>query len=196
MNFVGLDIETTGLDYAKGHRLIQVGIAQDVSRDPSSADGRLVITRDVRPFGRVVFDEEAMTVNGFTPERIARAPRQFEVEKEIVEKFEAAGFGPGEVTAVGWNVGAFDLHFLYLEMPTLAKFFSHRVLDLTGIAILLAEIQGKSREEIKREIQGAVAARLAGRGIDAEWHDAGYDARAALEAFALLRSRGWMGVLL
>lgn len=169
MTLVGLDIETTGLDRRQHHRLIQIGIAHGVFD---------VMTHDVKPIGTVVCDPVAMAINKFTPERIDVGWPDDEVDHLLSERLRDRGHAPASLTAVGWNVGSFDLHFLREDLPQTAAFFSHRVIDLTGIFI--AHYGERWREEKDRSHR-EVADLL---GV-AKWHDAGFDAVAALVAFRL-----------
>lgn len=167
MNFVGLDIETTGLDMWKKHRLIQIGIAFHRQN---------VICHDVQPWGIVKFDPEAMKVNGFTEERVAAAEFQMVIDNSIYNELMNMGHSPNaQLTPVGWNVGPFDLPFVKAELPRTAKFFSHRVVDLSSIAMFLA---GGSDDWRKRKDEGhKTIEEILG---EVKWHDAGYDALAAL----------------
>ena len=176
-NYVGLDIETTGLEPSENHRLIQFGIY--FQRDGDT------LVRDILPMGTMVLDPEAMKVNGFSLARIQAGSPNDEADEEIVQWLEAKGIEPDSLTAVGFNVGWFDQHgFIKKELPKTAKFFGRRSVDLTGITYLFSEIESKPREQVKNEIRDTVAKRLVGKAM---WHDAGYDARAAIETFVVMQ---------
>lgn len=175
MIYAGLDIETTGLDHTQGHRLIQVAIAYGVTN----------ICVDVLPVGNMAIDVEALAVNRFTLERIGLALRQEIVDNLILEQVACLGLRPGDLTAVGWNVGSFDLPFVKKELPKTAALFSHRVIDLTGIAQLAAEHNRTDRETVKRAWHQRAAEIMGG---EPNWHNAGWDARAALTVWDWLRT--------
>lgn len=174
MILAGLDIETTGTDYNKGHRLIQIGIA--------FRDG-LKIAYDVQPTGDIMIQQEAMDVNRFTLERIGSAPFTARVDDAISNKLANTGLKEGDITPVGWNVGGFDMGFVKRELPKTAAFFSYRTLDLTGVAIIYELTTGKPYKDLKQELHQKIVERL---GRDKR-HDALYDAEAALEAVELLK---------
>ena len=176
-NFVGLDIETTGLEPDQGHRLIQIGLYFQ--------ENGAKLTRDILPIGTMTIDPEAMAVNGFTVERIQQGTPNDEADAEIAAWLRGKGLETDSLVAVGFNVGWFDQHgFLKRELPETCKFFGRRSVDLTGITYLISEITGKSREVVKTETRDKVAALL---GTTAQWHDAGYDAHAAIVTFEVMQ---------
>lgn len=175
MTFVGLDIETTGLSRAQNHRLIQIGWA--LADDDFSGS-------DVYPEGSLNIDAESMAINGFTLERIAAAALGSSVDRNIAN--QQLNFHGGELAvAVGWNVGSFDLPFIRADLPLTAAQFSHRCVDLTGICIMDAHRRGiENYRDLKQDWQNAAEKALGGNG---KWHDAIWDARAALKVWELLR---------
>jgi DNA polymerase III epsilon subunit-like protein len=179
MNLVGLDIETTGTNYNAGHRLIQIGIA--------FKDGTK-LKEDVQPVGKLTIDPEALDVNGFTLQRIAKARRSDEVDRRLSEQLADLGWTEGSLTPVGWNVGDFDLGFIRHELPLTAEFFSYRVVDLTGIAILHELRTGQNFRKLKARL-AEEAVEILGRD---ERHDALYDAEAALLVLNSLVRFDWV----
>jgi DNA polymerase III epsilon subunit-like protein len=178
MIFAGLDIETTGTDPNKNHRLIQIGIV---------FSGGSKIAYDVRPIGSVNIDAEAMFINHFTLERIVAATPQTEVDNRIAFQLTSEGYKENSITPVGWNVGGFDMGFVKKELPKTAAFFSYRTLDLTSLAIMHELRSGKSYRDLKVEFAADIAQKL---GRD-ERHDALYDAEAALVAMQLFKEMGF-----
>ena len=177
MNLTGLDIETTGVDLNKHHRLIQIGIV--------TMAGVHSFCYDVCPIGDMMIDAEAMAVNGFTLNRIAQAMHGPIVDSTLSAAIAALGVREGELTAVGWNVGGFDIAFIKKELPKTAAFFSHRALDLTGVAMVNEMKTGKPWRALKAEIHKFVADYL----CEDKRHDALYDAKAALLAVDYLVGR-------
>lgn len=173
MKLTGLDIETTGTDINKNHRLIQVGIVLPNGEKLSA---------DVRPVGDIMIQAEAMKVNGFTLARIGDADLTHVVDDIMSADIRRNGYKHGDLTPVGWNVGAFDMAFMKKEMPKTAAYFSYRAMDLTALAIAYELRTGKSRLELKQRLAKRVAKKL---GRD-ERHDALYDAEAALVCLNML----------
>lgn len=171
MKFVGIDIETTGLDPNQNHRLIQIGIAFGVLDS---------FGYDVKPEGAMALCPAAMEINHFTPERIEGAEGQSQVDAIIHNKLLERGCSKGELTPVGWNVGAFDMKFISKELPKTAEFFSHRVLDLTPICIYKSFLSGYDTAEAWRAMKETEHKRIESLLGEAKWHDAEYDATAAL----------------
>lgn len=167
LTLVGVDIETTGLDPSANHRLIQIGIV---------LPGGTKICYDVKPYGYMNFTKKALEVNGFTMERIEKGTPQADVDTIISTQLRKQGWTDADLTPVGFNVGAFDMRFIHKELPKTARFFSHRVLDLTGVAIMHELRTGHSYRDLKDEMHAKVVERL---GRD-QRHDALYDAEAAM----------------
>lgn len=174
MILIGLDIETTGTDVNKHHRLIQIGIA--------SKDG-LRISYDVLPKGDMFIQQEALGINGFTLSRIGNANIGSAVDNAISAELSFLGYKENSLTPVGWNVGGFDMTFIKKELPKTASFFTYRTLDLTALAIMYELKTGKSYRDLKDIFHAKIAEKL-GRN---ERHDALYDAEAALEAVDLFK---------
>jgi oligoribonuclease (3'-5' exoribonuclease) len=165
---VGLDIETTGLDIFK-HGIVQLGIAK---RDA-------VFAMDVHVGDDIEREAEAMIVNGFDDERIAAASCATRVEAYALE-FLGAETG---ITAVGWNVGSFDLAFIKRVMPALAAKFSHRSIDLNSQCDVARYVTGRTVADIKESAKKYAEAKLDVLYGGTKWHDAGYDAAASLHAY-------------
>ena len=176
MIFAGLDIETTGTDPNKNHRLIQIGIAFDLT------SGRKIVY-DVLPLGDIMIQAEAMGINHFTLARIGAAKPQNEVDNLIADELTSVGYKHNEITPVGWNVGGFDIPFIKKELPLTAQFFSYRTLDLTGCAMMNELRTGVPYRDLKVQFHNVITGIL---GRD-ERHDALYDAEAALLAMNLFK---------
>jgi DNA polymerase III subunit epsilon len=103
---VVLDTETTGLEAAQGHRVIEIGAVEIINRR---------ITR--RHFHRYIqpdrdIDDGALAVHGITLEFLADKPRFEEIAEEFLEFIRGAEL-------VIHNV-PFDVPFLNLELARLA----------------------------------------------------------------------------
>jgi oligoribonuclease (3'-5' exoribonuclease) len=91
--------------------------------------------------------------------------------------------------AVGWNVGGFDRQFIIRHMPALNSVLSYRNADLNSMVFKLAGDSEKKYEEIKKAAKEyAVPLVKEVYGLDKNWHDAGYDAAAALFSLEYLQS--------
>jgi|SRR6266853_40786 len=172
MIYCGLDIETTGLDLNKDHRLIQLALVY----------GPATWVYDVLPIGVMTIDPRAMEVNKFTLSRIEGGVPNDELDHDL-SKYLLNEFKPESLTAVGWNIGSFDLPFLKKELPKTSTLFSHRVVDLSGICILAAERKSLNWRNLKEVWHKAAEEAM---NEKAQWHDALWDARAALKVWELL----------
>jgi len=173
MILAGVDIETTGLDPDKHHRIIQIGIATDTH----------AFWRDIQPEGPIMIDPRALAVNKFTLTRIGKADHTSVVDRSLDKLLSSAGFKRGDLTPVGWNVGGFDMQFINKELPLTAKYFHYRCVDLTALAIFYEVKTGKSYKDLKEDLKKKVVSIF---GSDNE-HDALWDAQAALVALRLFK---------
>jgi len=178
MILAGVDIETTGTDPDCNHRIIQIGIYI-----PSH---NVELSYDTQPEGDIVIDRNAMAVNKFTLARIGKATITPLVDYWIRDKLLAAGIKEDSLIAVGWSVGAFDMQFIKQEMLQTMDFFTRkgrRVLDLTALAMLYADLSGIPFNAVKNQIHAEVVKRFR---TDKQ-HDALWDAQAAIESYNILR---------
>lgn len=188
MLLAGLDIETTGLEMTAGHRLIQIGICvldteTGVMNEYSS---------DVQPVGKIVFDDFAMKVNGFTKKRIKAAPTQTQVDSIIWGELLKAGYRIDSLIPVGHNVIMFDMPFIRRELPLIAKMFTYpspqrstRAIDLMSLGLAYEYKTGIPYESIKAESKQHVE-KVFGY---AHHHDAMFDAKAAIETLKFYREK-------
>lgn len=84
MRQIVLDTETTGLELANGHRIIEIGCIELMHRRPSGRTWH----RYLRPEREV--EAGALAVHGITNEFLASQPRFAEVAAEFVEFIEGA----------------------------------------------------------------------------------------------------------
>lgn len=170
---IGLDGEMTGSGSPEEFQLIQIGVATLSGARWQSDIGH----------SQYNSSEEAMKVNGFTDERVKAGPpetvvdgwlNQFLAEHKVLEK---------RGIAVGWNVGSFDMPFVRRYLPQSAKRFSYRSLDLNSVCFTIGEATGRTWQSVKEEAKAAAVKTI---GFE-KWHDAGYDAMAAIRAWEHLR---------
>jgi DNA polymerase III epsilon subunit-like protein len=188
--YVGLDGEMTAADPHRGGRLIQIGIATGTGPEERITE---LIGWDAGDF---TADPKAMAVHGIPEEVILAAPRAPEVDAKLRDWLLARGAidGRRSVVAVGFNVGAFDLPFVRDTLPLTAALLSRRSLDLNAVCFTLGEslAHGGSRPKWntwKRLSKEAAERDLTAAGIATAWHDAGYDALAALVSWRWLCAR-------
>ena len=190
LRFVGLDGEMTGAHdefAAKKFQLIQIGLATaDMKEGIIDPKSLAIFTSDIG-YDEYNFEDEAMGVNKFTPERIKAGPIPSAVDKEASAWLDAhMGNGKRDLHAVGWNVGSFDMPFVRRYLPVIAKRFSYRAVDLNSIVFGMTDNDGDYKY-LKGRAKDAAAKSLAIRFPEPKWHDAGYDSAAALMAFKALR---------
>lgn len=179
MLLAGVDIETTGLYMNRGHRLIQIGISVLDTELGTIHD----FVTDVRPVGRVEYDDRAMKINGFTKARIKKAPSQDAADTQIWGELLRL-YRADSIIPVGSNVINFDMAFIKKELPLVATMFMYpnddhgiRAIDLIPLGLFHELKTGIPYEAIKREYKDYAAHALGYR----EEHDALYDAKAALQ---------------
>lgn len=79
MRQIVLDTETTGLDPSQGHRIIEIGCVELVSRRPTGNNYQQYLQPD-----RAI-DEAAIEVHGITNESLADKPRFADVARDFLE---------------------------------------------------------------------------------------------------------------
>ena len=160
-----LDTETTGLEVAEGHRIIEIGCVELAHRRPTGRHWH----RYLRP-GRVV-DAAALAVHGITNEFLASQPRFAEIAAEFLAFIEGA-----ELVI---HNAEFDVGFLDAELAlagigrTIAD--SCRVLDTLMLARRLHPGQRNSLD--------ALCKRYKVDNSDRELHGALLDARILADVY-------------
>lgn len=122
MREVALDTETTGLDPAAGHRIIEIGCVELQNRFPTGA----ALQRYVRPEREV--PEDAARIHGITTEMLADKPLFAEIADELLEFL-------GDSAIVAHNA-SFDIGFLNAELERAgrAPVDAARAVDTVAIA--------------------------------------------------------------
>lgn len=107
LTIVGLDLETTGLDYEKGHRIIEVGMIKHAfdGTTPTLVDKYV---RRIHPNRTVPAD--SIAVHGITLADLAGCP-EFHVEAPKIMRFL-----DGVDLLVGHNLIGFDAPFIAFEL--------------------------------------------------------------------------------
>ncbi|MBE0533383.1 MAG: DNA polymerase III subunit epsilon [Rhodospirillales bacterium] len=122
MREIVLDTETTGLDPAAGHRIVEIGAVELVNHVPTGQSRQIYINpeRDMPP--------EAFAVHGLSAEFLADKPVFAAIAADFLEFI-------GDATLVIHNA-EFDLKFLNAELTRLDKpaLPAARAVDTVGMA--------------------------------------------------------------
>ncbi len=178
MRQIVLDTETTGLEVAEGHRIIEIGCVELVNRQPTGQYLHLYINP------RRAIDPGAQEVHGITAEFLADKPTFV----EIAEQFLAFVQGADEVII---HNAPFDTGFLdqELQLARCPVFTSHvgQVVD----SLVLA----KSHYPGKRNSLDALCERLEVSNTHRTLHGALLDARLLAEVYIRL-TRGQKSLMI
>lgn len=107
MRQIIFDTETTGLDPAQGHRIVEIGCVEIVNRTPTGNNLHIYLNPDRDS------DPEALAVHGLTTEFLSDKPRFAEVADEFVEFIQGA-----ELIA---HNAAFDVKFFNAELAKIGR---------------------------------------------------------------------------
>lgn len=178
--FVGLDLETSGVDVDAGAVPIQLGM----SLGGLSTFSELIGWNFA--FGQETWDGKAAEIHKIPLDDVRNAPSPDTVARM------ALGWLPEHkersLIGVGWNVGTFDFPFIARYMPSLARSFQYRFVDLNAVCFTLgmAGNRGMNGDQAfgykawKNRAKKAAEQMI---GTESRWHDAGYDAAASLFAW-------------
>jgi DNA polymerase-3 subunit epsilon len=156
MRQIVLDTETTGLEVSQGHRIIEIGCVELVSRRPTGRH----FHRYLNPEREI--DEGAVAVHGLTLAKLSREPRFAEVVHELLDFL-------ADAELIIHNA-AFDVGFLNAELSKVAGDLEPieqrcRVLDTLLLAREMHPGQRNSLDALckrygvdnsKRELHGAL----------------------------------------
>ncbi len=126
MRQIVLDTETTGLEVSQGHRIIEIGCVELVSRRPTGRH----FHRYLNPEREV--DEGAVAVHGLTLAKLSREPRFAEIVHELLDFLADAeliihnaafdvGFLNAELSRVASDLGPIDQRCRVLDTLLLAR---------------------------------------------------------------------------
>lgn len=183
--YIGLDLECTGSNFNL-HSICQLGLA---TRLPNG-EVKMFSSDVGRPAGRYLWEDAALKVNGFTHERIQAGPSWDDVNPKALDFLaQYAPTTPQRLRTVGWNVAAFDLKFVENESPALMSRLHYRHVELNSINDTVAVILQRDADKVKKQAKmwaGEQVLKLFpqfGQDGQISWHDAGFDAAAALFAW-------------
>ena len=197
---IGLDCEMTGTDWT-AHKLIQIGLCLD-PRDETKN-----FVADVGwPKGTYKYNQESLNVIKWDFDRIEAGDYDYEVENDILNWCAANDLKEKSLVPVGYAVKTFDMPFVLNTFPRFAEYFIFpnvngpyrpylcRACDLTDVTYGMTygrtgtAKSNKGRPEDwgfdgwKRAGKQYAVAELTKLGDTRTFHDAGYDAKAAMLA--------------
>jgi hypothetical protein len=171
--YVGLDGEMTGNSGPSTFQLIQIGLA-------SPHDS---FSRDIGyKHGSYAYQEEALKVCKFDQDRIERGASPAEVDLEAVKWLDQHYPPPISPWPTGFGVSYFDLPYVATYLPKTYARLGKPCADLRVRCQFLEEvcaIRGMTELNFRYWMDGAKDNAKDRLGRE-DWHDAGFDAEAAL----------------
>ena len=173
---VVLDTETTGLEWKKGNRVVEIGCVELVERRPTGRTFQCYLNPDRE------FEPGAQEVTGLTWEFLADKPRFAEVVDEFLAFIEGA-----ELVI---HNAAFDIGFLDAELARLDGYGSMRERCTVEDSLLLA----RQRFPGQRNSLDALCKRLGVDNSQRQLHGALLDAQILTDVYlALTAGQGEIG---
>lgn len=121
---VVLDTETTGLDPAEGHRVIEIGAIELIGLIPTGKAFHVYLNPDRD------LDSVALALHGLSQEFLSRQPRFSEIAKTFLDFIGGAEL---IIHMAPFDVGFLDTELQRLEMPSLDQ-FSPSIIDSLELA--------------------------------------------------------------
>ncbi len=171
MRQIILDTETTGLEWKKGNRIVEIGCVELLERRPSGRS----FHRYLRP--DCAFEPGAQEVTGLTLDFLADKP----VFEEVVEEFLA--FVDGAELVI--HNASFDLGFLDYELSRLGERYG-RIGDRNAVVDTL--LLARERFPGQRNSLDALCKRLGVDNSHRQLHGALLDAQILAEVYLALTS--------
>ncbi|SFR46096.1 DNA polymerase-3 subunit epsilon [Marinobacter daqiaonensis] len=168
MRQIVLDTETTGIDPAEGHRIIEIGCVELMERQPTGRHYHVYINPE-----REV-EEEAISIHGITNEFLADKPRFAEIANEFLAFIDGAEL---VIHNAAFDVGFMDSEFARLK--PVRKVVEHcGVLDSLAIA--------RRKHPGQKNNLDALCKRYGVDNSNRELHGALLDAEILADVFLLL----------
>jgi len=185
---IGLDGEMSDSEIDKGAVLIQIGICDDYGNTFESLIGH-------EPGWYKT--EQASAVHRIPDEDIIAADRANQVDLRLYRWLEdrlseARARGDHSVlrpfVPVGWNVGGFDMPFVRAALPESCTLISRRSLDLNALCFAFEDARVTYQgERLSFHQWKNLSHEAASKALEVDnWHDALFDAQAALESYNFL----------
>ncbi|MBV2235593.1 MAG: DNA polymerase III subunit epsilon [Sterolibacterium sp.] len=112
MRQIVLDTETTGLDYRKGHRVIEIGCIELINRKPTQRRYHVYLNPEFE------IDAAAQAIHGLSNEDLADKPKFAEISNEFIEFIQDAEL---LIHNAEFDRGFLDNEFALLGKPPLAE---------------------------------------------------------------------------
>lgn len=168
MRQIVLDTETTGIDPAQGHRIIEIGCVEMQERQRTGRHYHVYINPERE------IEAEAMAVHGITNEYLADKPRFADIAEEFFDFIRG-----GELVI---HNAAFDVGFIDHEFARLRQ--KRNVADHCGIVDSLAI--ARARHPGQKNNLNALCKRYGVDNSNRELHGALLDAEILAEVYLLL----------
>jgi hypothetical protein len=185
---IGLDGEMSDSELDKGAVLIQIGICDDNGNTFESLIGHEAGWYK---------SEQASAVHQISDDDILAAPRAEQVDRrlrmwlegrleEATVRSEHTGLRP--FIPLGWNVGGFDMPFVRKFLPISCELISRRSLDLNALCYAFEDARVTYQGERLSFLgwQRLAHEQASKIFVETNWHNALFDAQAALEAHNFL----------
>lgn len=178
MIFTGLDLETSGSSH-EASVPIQIGIALPSKESYGGYIGRWDWSQPESQWCEV-----AEGIHGIAKEQLHEAPNNLIADYLAHRWLEKRRVGNQSFCMVGFNVAGFDMPFVKRYLPTLMGLYTRRSVDLNAVCFSMAEPGKASFDRIKRDCKEYAAEQMG----DDQWHDAEFDAIAAMYSYEYLRA--------
>lgn len=185
---IGLDGEMSDSDLDKGAVLIQIGVCDEYGNTFESL---------IQHAPGWFKTEQASAVHKIPDRSIINAPHVDDVDMRLYSwltarlddallRGERTGIRP--FVPVGWNVGGFDMPFVRKFLPLSSGLISRRQLDLNALCYAFEDAQVTYQgERLTFNKWKNLAHNFAEASfVEHNWHNALFDAQAALEAYTFL----------
>lgn len=179
--FVCVDIETTGLEWHRGHKTIQIGIYLP------KTDESVAFSMGWRR-GEYSYDPKAMDIHMIPHITIQAGEAPEFTDESMTEWIRSRSDSEERHVPVGWNVGSFDMEFLKQHAPEFASLFGYQCLDLNSVVFNHNLMFDSDKREIKNAARAHVEEMAKERPpYEVRWHDAKFDAWASWAALEFIQ---------
>lgn len=177
ITYIGMDFEASGDKPWQGSVPVQIGFALEDGYERTELIGGW-------DWNEWDWNEVAAGIHNISQETLATANPAWKVDILLAaDLMDRIGKSKMFNVCVGWNVAGYDRQFILRWFPSLNRILSYRNLDLNSLVFRAAGYSEKRYNDIKTAAKEYAAQELQ---REAAWHDAGYDAAAALKSMKYL----------